>query len=83
MNKDNKETMRKILRKIGPFLEGSIDVQKELPFRTPEEIRKIVRSRINILGENGGFILAPSHNLQPDIPVENIIAIYEAKREYT
>ncbi|MBA7697561.1 hypothetical protein ES703_106228 [subsurface metagenome] len=62
---------------------GSIDVQKELPFRTPEEIRKIVRSRINILGEDGGFILAPSHNLQPDIPVDNIVAMYEAKREYT
>jgi len=62
---------------------GSIDVQKELPFRTPEEIRKIVRSRINILGEDGGFILAPSHNLQPDIPVDNIFAMYEAEREYT
>jgi len=62
---------------------GSIDVQKELPFRTPEEIRKIVRSRINILGEDGGFILAPSHNLQPDIPVDNIVAMYEAEREYT
>ncbi|GAI15838.1 unnamed protein product, partial [marine sediment metagenome] len=62
---------------------GSIDVQKELPFRTPEEIRKIVRSRIKILGKNGGFILAPSHNLQLDIPIDNIVAMYEAEREYT
>jgi uroporphyrinogen decarboxylase len=62
---------------------GSIDVQKELPFRTPDEIRKIVRSRIEILGKNGGFILAPSHNLQPDISVDNVIAMYEAEREYT
>lgn len=62
---------------------GSIDVQEEMPFRTPDEIRKIVKSRIKVLGENGGFILAPAHNLQPDIPIENIIAMYEAKREYT
>jgi len=62
---------------------GSIDVQKELPFRTPDEIRKIVRSRIKILGKSGGFILAPSHNLQPDIPVDNIVTMYEAEREYT
>jgi uroporphyrinogen decarboxylase len=75
----------KLKREFGKDIcfHGSIDVQKELPFRTPEEIRKIVRSRINILGESGGFILAPSHNLQPDIPVDNIIAMYEAKREYT
>jgi uroporphyrinogen decarboxylase len=62
---------------------GSIDIQKELPFRTPDEIKKIVKSRIKILGKNGGFILAPSHNLQPDIPVDNIIAMYEAEREYS
>ncbi len=62
---------------------GSIDVQEELPFRTPDEIRKIVKSRIKVLGENGGFILAPAHNLQSDIAIENIIAMYEAKREYT
>jgi len=60
---------------------GSIDVQKELPFRTPEEIRKIVRSRINILGEDGGFILSPSHNLQSDIPVDNIIAVHTTTRD--
>lgn len=60
---------------------GSMDVQKELPFRTPEEIRKIVRSRIEVLGKNGGLILAPSHNLQPDVPMENILALYTATRE--
>jgi uroporphyrinogen decarboxylase len=62
---------------------GSIDVQKELPFRTSDEIRKIVRSCINTLGKNRGFILVPSHNLQSDIPIDNITAMYEAEREYT
>ena len=62
---------------------GSIDIQRTLPFGTPDEIKRTVSSRIKILGKGGGFILAPSHNLQPDIPIENIIAMYEAKREYS
>ncbi|MFQ6067662.1 MAG: uroporphyrinogen decarboxylase family protein, partial [bacterium] len=76
---DPKELKRQFGRDI--CFHGSIDIQKELPFRTPDEIRNIVRSRINILGENGGFILAPSHNLQPDIPVDNIIAMYTTARD--
>ena len=59
---------------------GSMDVQKTLPFGTPDEIKRTVNSRIKTLGKGGGFILAPSHNLQPDIPIENIIAMYEAER---
>ncbi|TKJ47566.1 hypothetical protein CEE34_03265 [Candidatus Aerophobetes bacterium Ae_b3a] len=59
---------------------GSIDIQKTLPFGTPDEIKRTVNSHIKTLGEGGGFILAPSHNLQMDIPIDNIIAIYEAER---
>ena len=59
---------------------GSIDIQKILPFGTPDEIKRTVNSHIKTLGEGGGFILAPSHNLQMDIPIDNIIAMYEAER---
>jgi len=59
---------------------GSMDVQKTLPFGTPDEIRKTIELYIKTLGEGGGFILAPSHNLQMDIPIDNIIAMYEAER---
>ena len=59
---------------------GSIDIQKTLPFGTPDEIKRTVNSHIKTLGEGGGFILAPSHNLQLDIPIDNIIAMYEAER---
>ncbi len=59
---------------------GSIDIQKTLSFGTPDEIKRTVNSHIKTLGEGGGFILAPSHNLQMDIPIDNIIAIYEAER---
>ncbi len=59
---------------------GAMDVQKTLPFGTPEEIKRTVDSYVKTLGEGGGFILAPSHNLQMDIPIDNIIAMYEAER---
>jgi len=59
---------------------GAMDVQKTLPFGTPDEIKRTVNSLIKTLGEGGGFILAPSHNLQLDIPIDNIIAMYEAER---
>jgi len=59
---------------------GGIDIQQLLPFATPQIIRDEVRRRIEILGKNGGFIVAPAHNIQPDTPVENIIAFLEAAK---
>ena len=56
---------------------GGIDVQELLPFGTPDEVRRIVRERINILGAGGGYILSSSHNLLKAFPLENILAMYE------
>lgn len=56
---------------------GGVDVQKTMPYGTVEEVKKEVRERIDVLGKNGGYILAPTHNFQADVPVENIIAFYE------
>jgi uroporphyrinogen decarboxylase len=56
---------------------GGVSVQKTLPYGTPDEVRKEVRERINVLGENGGYILAPSHVIQGGTPPENIIAFLE------
>jgi len=56
---------------------GGVDVQKTLPYGTVEEVKREVRERIDVLGENGGYILAPTHNFQADIPMENIIAVYK------
>ncbi len=55
---------------------GSIDVQHTLPFGTPEDVRAEVAQRVATLGRNHGFILAPSHNIQPDTPVANVLALY-------
>jgi uroporphyrinogen decarboxylase len=58
-------------------LHGSIDTQHLLPRGTPSEVAATVRNMIRILGKNGGFILAPCHVLQPDVPTANILSLYE------
>ncbi|MDP6544444.1 MAG: uroporphyrinogen decarboxylase family protein [Phycisphaerae bacterium] len=56
---------------------GGINTQK-LPFATPDEIRREVRRKIEILGEGGGYICGPDHTLNLDVPAVNAVALYEA-----
>ena len=60
---------------------GAIDTQHILPFGSPEQVRNHVIETRRVLGANGGYILAPSQVLQPDIPVENIDAMYTAAKK--
>ncbi|MFC1478990.1 uroporphyrinogen decarboxylase family protein [Planctomycetota bacterium] len=57
---------------------GGIDTQELLPFASPEEVKAEARMLIDVLGKDGGFILGPSHKFQADVPVENVLAMYEA-----
>jgi uroporphyrinogen decarboxylase len=59
---------------------GGIDVQHTLPYGTAEEVRAEVRERIDVLGENGGYILASSHALMDDVPAANVLAMYDEAR---
>ena len=62
---------------------GAVDNQETLPFGTPEDVREEVRYNIAVLAaDRTGYILAPCHTIQPNTAVENIIALYEAAREY-
>ena len=61
---------------------GGIDTQRVLPKGTTKEVKAEVRRRIRDLAPGGGYILSAVHDIQPDVPVENIIAMYEAGREY-
>jgi len=61
---------------------GGMGVQDTLPRSSVEEIRKTTRELIDILGRGGGFILSPTHNIQVDTPVENIIAMYREAGSY-
>ena len=60
---------------------GAIDTQYLLPNGSPAQVRSEVKRIISILGRDGGYIAAPVHNLQADVPVENIIALSEAVKE--
>jgi uroporphyrinogen decarboxylase len=63
---------------------GGIDIQNLLPIGTPQEIKREVKRRIEILGKNGGYIIAPAHNIQDDTTIENIEAFFEtAKYPYS
>ena len=59
-----------------------IDIQRTLPFCTPREVKDEVKRMIDVYAPGGGFIIAPTHNIEPDTPTENIIAAFEAAQEY-
>ena len=72
---DRSELKEKFGNKV--VFHGAVDNQITLPFGTVEEVRNEVRYNFEILGQGGGYILAPCHNIQPITPVENIIAMYK------
>ena len=61
---------------------GTIGTQTTFPFGSPEDIRNVVRQRIETVGQDGGLLLGPTHMLEPDVPWENILAFFEAIEEY-
>ena len=62
-------------------LHGAVDVQGWLQKATPEQIKQEVNHLMDDVGLSGGYILAPCHNIQPDTPLENVLAIYGAVSE--
>ncbi len=61
---------------------GTVSVRTTLPRGTPDSIRALVRERIEGCGRDGGFVLAPANVISYDTPVENVLAMYEAGREF-
>jgi uroporphyrinogen decarboxylase len=61
---------------------GAIDVQQIMPNSSVAEIKREAARRIHDLGSDGGYILAPCHNIGYDIPAENVIALFESAQEY-
>ena len=60
---------------------GGMDIQQTLLKGNSDEVREAVRFLIDTLGPDG-YILGPSHLLQPDIPSENILSMYEEAKKY-
>ena len=61
---------------------GAIDTQGVLPHGSAEDTKRHVLLRMAQLGEGGGYIVAPCHNLQANVPIENVIAMYETVWEH-
>jgi uroporphyrinogen decarboxylase len=61
---------------------GAIDVQQMLPNASTEELELEIARRVYDLGRNGGYILAPCHNIGHDIPPENVVTLFEKAREF-
>jgi uroporphyrinogen decarboxylase len=61
---------------------GGIDIVETLPLKPPAEVIAEVTDRVQVMGENGGYILASSHHIQPDTPLENILAMYQVELRY-
>ncbi|NIV55010.1 MAG: methyltransferase, partial [Actinobacteria bacterium] len=57
--------------------------QRVLPFGTPAEVREQVLERCEVLGTGGGFVFNTIHNIQAGTPVENVVAVVEAVREFS
>ena len=53
-----------------------------MPFGTPDDVKNEVKYMIDTVGKGGGLIIAPTHVLEPEVPVENIKAFLEAVDEY-
>jgi len=56
---------------------GLISTQSTLPFGTVDDCRAEARHRLDVIAKGGGYIFSPAHCIQPDTPVENVLAVYE------
>ncbi len=64
------------------FWGGGADTQKTLPFGTPDDVRREVLERCKIFSPDGGFVFSSIHNIQANTPVENIVAMFDALKEF-
>ena len=64
------------------FWGGGIDTQMTLPYGTPQQVRDEVHQLIDAFAPGGGFIFNTVHNIQADVPPENLEAMYSALREF-
>ncbi len=74
--------LKKEFGKYITFWGGAVDVQKVLPFGTPDDVKKQARQNIEIFFKDGGYVFANIHNLQARIPIENIVAMIDVVHEY-
>lgn len=62
------------------FWGGGVDTQHVLPYGTPEEVARQADEQIQIFAPGGGFVFSAVHNIQANVPVENILALFAAAK---
>jgi uroporphyrinogen decarboxylase len=74
----------KLKREFGDQLTfwGGFDQQHVLPHGTPEEVKEETKKLLDAFMPDGGFVFAAGHNIQSDVPPENVIALFDTVREY-
>ena len=77
---DPAELKRKYRRRMAFW--GAMDTHHVLPKGSVNDVKKMVEARIEQMGEGGGYVLSAVHNIQPDVPLDNILAMFEHAREY-
>ena len=65
------------------FWGGGVDTQKVLPFGSPEEVKAHVLAQCEIFAPGGGFVFNTVHNMQANVPLQNVLAMLEAIRQFT
>lgn len=71
-------TLKREFGKDIVFWGGGIDTQHTLPFGQPEEVYRQARERIEIFAEGGGYVFTSIHNVQSNVPTENLLALVRA-----
>jgi hypothetical protein len=77
---DAKELKAKYGRQL-VFWGGGVDTQWTLPFGTPDDVYEQVQERIRVFSPGGGFVFNTIHNIQQNVPVENLLAMFRAVRD--
>jgi uroporphyrinogen-III decarboxylase len=63
------------------FWGGGVDTQGVFPFGTPKQVKDQVKCQCEIFNNNGGFVFNTVHNIQANVPFENVVAMLEALKE--
>ena len=76
---------KKLKKEFGKHLTfwgGGVDTQKVLAFGSPKEVKEQVEEMISIFSPGGGFIFSAVHNIQKNVPLENLITLIDTLNKF-
>ncbi|MCF8225109.1 MAG: methyltransferase [Bacteroidales bacterium] len=77
------EALKKNYGKHLVFWGGGVDTQIVLPFGKPGEVKEQVKHACDVFGTGGGFVFNTVHNIQANVPAENMVAMFDTFRQYS